>query len=445
LELSEMIGYDRFRDATIRSSALLIHGSNLHFYGARLADCAIICNTQSACLAFVDHRGASPPFCTFKSDSQFSDASGSGAAAAAAKDVYVRRERREALPSSNPYTMVPLTSQSWANETRVHAIHGFLSEHEALALRRHATDCFSRSRVRGTLPPTESSSIGSASCPARSLLPLICEVEHRMSLLTGWTFDGTDEPLLLTQQNPGATDARLDGSRLHHDRINPAKQRRGVTILVYLSSNEDGHTIFPTLQSSQAAHPADEVAPSIVEDGRQLSSYASIVRSAFHRGVRSLGCQTCAQDASVPPSPAEEAEMEDVHRHAEAECVRAQTLTNRGLAVRPELGKALVFWHMLPDGQPDANVWHAGCLARSGNRFALQKFAASPPAARATPNRVESSSMPQTTTTTTTTMTTRRVGVSSAGVMEVDQAEVDDRLATAKARAMETMRRTFEW
>jgi hypothetical protein len=35
--------------------------------------------------------------------------------------------------------------------------------------------------------------------------------------------------------------------------------------------------------------------------------------------------------------------------------------------------------------------------------------------------------------------------VSSAGVMEVDQAEVDDRLATAKARAMETMRRTFEW
>jgi hypothetical protein len=37
--------------------------------------------------------------------------------------------------------------------------------------------------------------------------------------------------------------------------------------------------------------------------------------------------------------------------------VRAQTLTNRGLAVRPELGKALVFWHMLPDGQPDSNVW----------------------------------------------------------------------------------------
>ena len=259
-----------------------------------------------------------------------------------------------------------------------------------------------------------------------------------MSLLTGWTFDGTDEPLLLTQQNPGATDARLDGSRLHHDRINPAKQRRVVTILVYLSSNEDGHTIFPTLQSSHAPHPAGEVAPSIVEDGRQLSSYASIVRNAFHRGVRSLGCQTCAQAASVPPTLAEEAEMENVHRHAEAECVRAQTFTNRGLAVRPELGKALVFWHMLPDGQPDANVWHAGCLARSGTRFALQKFAASPPADRATPSRVESSSMPQTTT------TTRRVGVSSAGAMEVDHAEVDDRLATAKARAMETMRRTFE-
>ena len=137
-----MKSFDRVPNAVIRSSALLIHGSNLHFYGARLADCAIICNTQSACLAFVDHRGASPPFCTFKSDSQFSAASGSGVAAAAAKDVYVRRERREALPSSNPYTMVPLTSQSWANETRVHAINGFLSEHEALALRRHATDCF---------------------------------------------------------------------------------------------------------------------------------------------------------------------------------------------------------------------------------------------------------------------------------------------------------------
>ena len=47
------------------------------------------------------------------------------------------------------------------------------------------------------------------------LLPLISQVEHRMSQLSGWMVHGADEPLLLTQQNPGVTEASLDGSRLH--------------------------------------------------------------------------------------------------------------------------------------------------------------------------------------------------------------------------------------
>ena len=90
--------------------------------------------------------------------------------------------------------------------------------------------------------------------------------------------------------------------------------------------------------------------------------------------------------AKSPPTQLELEEEGEVQRHAEAECERALGGVDkaRALAVRPEAGFAVAFWHTFEGeaaggrggaGESDPNMWHAGCVGRSGRgRVALQKF-----------------------------------------------------------------------
>ena len=118
-------------------------------------------------------------------------------------------------------------------------------------------------------------------------------------------------------------------------RASPPWSARAATVLTYLESVDDaqgGHTIFPTMP------PADAAAP-------ELGAMADGVEAAFGRGLRSLGCVECAQQAATPPSASEAAAVEAVHAHAEGECARALDGRARALAVRPQSGHALAWWH----------------------------------------------------------------------------------------------------
>ncbi|KAH7444358.1 hypothetical protein KP509_02G075100 [Ceratopteris richardii] len=51
-----------------------------------------------------------------------------------------------------------------------------------------------------------------------------------------------------------------------------------------------------------------------------------------------------------------------------SECARA------GLAVKPKLGDALLFWSMKPDGTADPSSLHGGCPVISGNKWSATKW-----------------------------------------------------------------------
>ena len=265
---------------------------------------------------------------------------------------------------------------AWAQRSRVATVEGFLSQAEAQQIRALGAACFRRKRIGRAsghaAVAVDTDTVGTSSCPAGSHSPLLSRVEARIGALTGLPSHEGEEGLMVTQQHPGATDAIVDPSRVHHDRINPTKERRALTVLIYLSSSADedgGHTVFPFLAGAQAG-----------EGGARLAGMAHTVARAFDRGMRSLGCHTCAQLAAVPPSAEETTALESAHRHAEEECLHARQRGGQvgSVAVRPRVGTALLFWHAFPNGTADPFMWHAGCLAGSGARWALQKFKTPP-------------------------------------------------------------------
>lgn len=419
-----MDGFTLVGSAGIRGASLRIHGSATYFY-TRRSECAVVCAAAADCLGFTDSHESRPPFCTFKSSRRH--------VPHAKRDFYVKRDP---TPPQPPLARTPsqLTSQPWANRSRVHVVERFLSTSEARTLQSLADNCFRRRRGAEdpTQLPTATATVGTAGCPVGSAAPLLSRVEARISLLTGLPFHQTEEAIMLTRQHPGVSDEVLSASRVHHDQINAAKARRAATVLVYLSdtpSEDGGHTIFPALSptvpppgcsaaaaelgrlppscanaagdSEPEAESVSSTSPSRGErdaalelssdlssdfssdarptDALPLSWVAQTVQLAFERGVRSLGCQACAQQAAVPSSTAEMAAMDRAHRHSEEECTRALSGVAHGLAVQPAAGRAIIFWHTLPDGTPDPHMWHAGCLARSGaGRWALQKFKTPP-------------------------------------------------------------------
>lgn len=373
--------FQQHRDTSVRGSGLSIHGSRQLFY-VKLSHCAAACSAAADCIAFVDHRGRRPSYCTFK---RVGALAGGSMEAQRSKDTYVKKRKVGIETMLRPKPRMAMSSLNLTDsESRIIALD-LISADEAQTLASYVAECLRRQRAAEKLhastvrsATTETITIGSSSCPAGSAAELLSSIEARISQLTGLPLHEGEEPLMFTRQRPHPEAPWLDGSRVHHDRINPAKEMRQVTVLAYLSSVDDaqgGHTIFPVLAPSRAEHEASEgdIAEGVA-DSIDLESMARVVAATFRRGTRSLGCQQCAQQSAVPPTREEAAASDAVQKHAEAECERSLRGKNRALSVRPRAGRAIAWWHVLPNGTVDARMWHAGCVGRFGaGRLALRE------------------------------------------------------------------------
>ena len=290
--------------------------------------------------------------------------------------------------------MTPLSSQSWSNASRVYGVQSLLGVAEADVLRGFAMDCFRRQRAGERLTgasgskrnasTTERVTLGDPSCRAGAMASLLSTAERVISELTGLPVHEGEEPLMLTHQRPGRAAAWLDGSRVHHDRINALRETREVTVLAYLSTVDDaegGHTIFPTLRrrvdgamDGEARAADGTLSTDATDEGEDtsvdLGAMARIVEATYHRGTRSLGCNECSMQAQVPPTADELRGEATVQRHAEAECKRALNGERhaRSLAVRPQAGLAVVFGTCRPTARPRTPTCARGPRRPHGHR-----------------------------------------------------------------------------
>ena len=242
-----MHGFRVSRETSIQGGGLSIHGSRQLFYSS-LSDCAAACRAAVDCGAFVHSHGTRPYHCTFKR----LGAAVEGMLPSRTKDTYRKTHKslakslRMPMPTHTGATLhMHNLSHSWPS--RIVEVDGLLSASEAEVLQRFAADCFKRQRAaeqgqaqsRHLAPTTETTTVGDRTCPAGAAAGLLSRVEVRISQLTGLPLHEAEEPLMLTRQRPRADAPWLDGSRVHHDRINAAKEGRHVTVLVYLSGVED--------------------------------------------------------------------------------------------------------------------------------------------------------------------------------------------------------------
>lgn len=344
------VEFIRVPNADIPGASLRVLGSHLYsYFGSDWNACFLMCAAADDCAAFVVHKPLST--CAFKRKSgkvlrndQYES------------DAFILKSvppspTRSSQPSPPP---LPLSELS---EHRIFLVPDFVSRHEASTLRKYATACLRRRDEYKLVPPVGDVgrvSLGTAECLAAEHAVLLARIEERMARLTGMPAHEGEETLLFTNVTPVGRDGPWF-SNLHHDKNK--QERREATILVYLSSQSDeegGHTIFPSLprQGANAASGAP---------------WAASMERAYGRGRRALGCQAesddCGDEGGVVP-------------HARAECERALTGTAHGVAVRPTLGTALVFFSVHPNGSADASMWHTGCLPRTttNGRWAMQKF-----------------------------------------------------------------------
>jgi len=342
------VEFIRVTNADIPGASLRVLGSHLYSYFADWNACFLMCAAADDCAAFVVDKPLST--CAFKRKSgkvlrndQYQS------------DAFILKSvppspTRSSQPSPQP---LPLSELS---EHRIFLVPDFVSRHEASTLRKHATACFRRRDEYKLVPPVGDVgrvSLGTAECLAAEHAVLLARIEERMARLTGMPAHEGEETLLFTNVTPVGRDGPWF-SNLHHDKNK--QERREATILVYLSSQSDeegGHTIFPSL-------------PRQGDNAASSAPWAASMERAYGRGRRALGCQAesddCGDDGVVP--------------HARAECERALTGTAHGVAVRPTLGTALVFFSVHPNGSADASMWHTGCLPRTttNGRWAMQKF-----------------------------------------------------------------------
>lgn len=356
--------------ADVPGSSLRVLGSHLHTYKpGSVHECFAVCAAADDCAAFVDHKLLGS--CAFKRR-------GSVLTGLEHSDVYIRKQILS-LPSPAPLPpMLPLVDAT--KHHRIALVPGFLSRHEAATLRKFAASCFHRREAQRVSAPhgeIKHMSVGTAECEAGVTAVLLSRVEERVVALTGMRAHEGEETLLFTNSSAVGRDGPWFGN-VHHDKNH--QEQRVATVLVYLTSQSDhegGHTVFPTLPRDAEPHALNGTASlaGASEASSVLSSYADAVRSAYDGGRRALGCRSQTGDEGCRDEGG-------VVLHTAAECERALRGTQHGLAVRPTVGTALVFWSVMTDGSPDKAMWHTGCQPRatSRGRWVMQKFKSSAPA-----------------------------------------------------------------
>lgn len=249
-------GYTCIPDASLRGpcNLRLLGANRLLFIDGLvlprevLDACASTCSSAVDCVAFVFHRN--DRMCTFKSMGAEPEST-CMLATKHGRDLYVRKQQPSAAAALDGAMQAhagarSLTPQAGRlNESRVYSLPSLLRMEEAAALRDFATGCFQRARAdtparaipTGRAIMSEVATLGSGTCKAAGDAAVtLARLERRIHRVTGLPAHASEEPLLLTRQRPSSSAPWLDGSQLHHDRINVAKARRDLTVLTYLDS-----------------------------------------------------------------------------------------------------------------------------------------------------------------------------------------------------------------
>ena len=223
----------------------------------------------------------------------------------------------------------------------------------------------------------------------------LSRVEKRIAKLTGLPFHDVESPLMLGVTSSGklsaeemeehheAKDFFVRG--LHHD--HNQRNHRTVTVLVYLSAEENGvvggGTLFPCLRPLRGQVDVDEEPPEPPEVCNELTRFYKQSKLAvqFHQETSSW--------FSSPDDDGSGAEKmsRELTQRVRAQCGDELDASagppptyddGYGLLVRPlQQGDALLFLSVAPeDGVVNRQAWHTGCPVHgeSTDKYTLQKF-----------------------------------------------------------------------
>ena len=359
----EDVRFNLVAGSSIRGSSLRVLGDHAHHY-ARFDECFASCAATADCAAFVHDKRERMCFYKRKGGRVVSDADG--------VDLHVR--------ASPPPEASPLPRQVLSGfmlhplgdvPHRIFMVPGFVSDDEAVSLRRFAGRCFERGAANPADP--EHVTLGSSKCKAGSSAVLLARIEERLARLTGVVVHEGDDAIAFSNLRAVGRHGPWMNN-VHHDKNK--QSAREVSALVYLSTVRDedgGHTIFPALPKRAEEGGAASATTSATA---AVDAFRQQVRAEYASGKRALGCRDPVSGKAQPSCEADLAAGGAVTL-AEAECERALTRQEHGLAVRPTMGMALLFWSAREDSEADADMWHAGCLPRADGpmgRWLLHKF-----------------------------------------------------------------------
>ena len=419
MDLVDDVNFTLVTTSALYGSPLHVLGAHTHKYKKNHWSCFAMCAGAADCGGFTDYK--SEHVCAFsrrnarlRRDME-------------RHDVFVRKSTHPGYALPTPMKMSSLLPpQSMQQSHRIFVVNGFLSSSEAASLRKFAAGCLSR-KTALDLSMEPRAVVGSPSCPPGSAAVLLSRVEDRIAQLTG--MDAHEDEETISFQHTAAVGAVGPWfENLHHDKNKQPRRKATVRqsrlagpqsssasaacsltnsrlrlrslvsppqVIAYLTSTTDeegGHTIFPTLSSGlEASEAASENGDGKDEGGsgssgssgssgpggaaEAMRGYRRAAQDAYARGKRALGCRDSSAGCG---------DVGGLVAHSEAECKRALRGSSfaRGLAIRPQAGRALVFWSEGTDGEADAQMWHTGCLARhfgaEHGRWILQKFKSPP-------------------------------------------------------------------
>ena len=345
--------------SVLEGAPVRVLGTLTHTYEVRegLFTCFAMCSAASDCRGITHHP--------LDRTCAFSHSGGRLVKADAKGEVFIRQHRHPAAPVPELPSMQPLASSDAAP---IFLVPNFASRSECMSLIKFASECLSRKLV----PDGEDRAIvGSQWCPVsgRRTADLLSRMEERIARLTGLPSHEEEETLSFRRLEAVGADGPWFAN-LHHDKNK--QDGRVATVIVYLSSSsadaDGGHTIFPALPRRR-----DDTPDAGWQTDADLERFQSAARQAYAQGRLALGCRDHSAGCG---------DVGGLAAHAEAECERALQGAQRGVAVRPRVGSALVFWSEHPNGQAADTMWHTACNPRhwqgGGARWVMQKFKTPP-------------------------------------------------------------------
>jgi hypothetical protein len=185
----------------------------------------------------------------------------------------------------------------------------------------------------------------------------------------------SSDPAIERKRTAGDCGLAVDG--VHHDKVQ--KEYSYATAIVYLNDVEvGGGTVWPCLSEYSNSSSDGSIAPAshcaeAFKSGARWFDGESVVRHGIYRKHR-------------PPSEMQES-LQEVLLAAHYGCLdrseQPKWITRPAVRSIARKGSAVIFFHDQIDLTPESQVWHAGCLPISSDKWTLQKFKELPKAYRA--------------------------------------------------------------